>query len=241
MQKNILFIFSMHIVFSCGTKNESTLSLSDLNLTPQHQSVQLQKGELNISQGLNFTTNLLDSLSTNLREYLSQWVTFNKEEKTKLGLTIDKIYSSNKEVFSLSIDMQGVTIKANDFAGLFYGVQTLSQLLEFSSNNATSLPYIKVEDEPCSAYRGFMLDVSRHFFPFYFVKKQIYLMAHYKLNTFNWHLTNGPGWRLEIKQYPELTNIAAWRIHETLKEKWATSSRKYVEEGSENAYGGYYT
>lgn len=240
MQKNILLIISLFFVLSCGTEKES-LSSSDLNLTPQPQSVQLLKGELNIAQGLIFTTNLPDSLSTNLRDYLSEWMSFDEQSKTKLNLSIEEGLSKNNEGYLLSVDKHGVTIKATDFSGLFYGVQTLSQLLEFNSNNATTLPYIKIEDEPRFAYRGFMLDVSRHFFPLDFLKKQIDLMAHYKLNKFHWHLTDGAGWRLEIKQYPELTSIAAWRKEETWKEWWATSPRKYVEEGSENAYGGYFT
>lgn len=240
MQKTIILIFSLLFVFSCGTEKEY-LSPSELNLIPQPQSVHLLKGELNISKGVNFTTNLPDSLSANLQEYLNEWVTFDEAGKTKLELTIDEGFSSNKEAYSLSVDKHGVTIKAIDFAGLFYGVQTLSQLLEFNSNNATSLPYIKIEDLPRFAYRGFMLDVSRHFFPLDFLKKQIDMLSHYKLNTFHWHLTDGAGWRVEIKQYPELTNIAAWRIEETWKEWWATSPRKYVEERSENAYGGYFT
>ncbi len=241
MRKTILYLVSIIFLFSCGAEKGGKLCSADLNLTPQPQSVQLQKGELNISQGLTFTTNLPDSLSANLRDYLNEWVSFDEQSKTKLNLTIEEGFSDNKEGYLLSVNKQGVKIKASDFAGIFYGVQTLSQLLEYNSNNSTSLPYIEIVDEPRFAYRGFMLDVSRHFFPLDFLKKQIDMMAYYKLNTFHWHLTDGPGWRLEIKQYPELTNIAAWRTHETWKEWWATSPRKYVEEGSENAYGGYYT
>ena len=212
-----------------------------MNLTPHPQYVALKGGDLDLSKGLNFTTTINDSLSGDMREYLNEWITFDESTNAKLEFIIDSAFSSNKEGYLLVIDSRGVMIKASHFGGLFYGVQTLSQLLEFNSNSGASLPYIEIEDSPRFAYRGFMLDVSRHFFPLEFVKKQIDLMAHYKLNTFHWHLTDGPGWRLEIKQYPELTNMAAWRTHETWKEWWATSPRKYVKEGSPGAYGGYYT
>ncbi|HOE94491.1 MAG TPA: family 20 glycosylhydrolase, partial [Candidatus Cryptobacteroides sp.] len=137
----------------------------------------------------------------------------------------------------MSVNRDGVKINAVSEAGLFYAIQTLIQLVE---HNPDKLPYIEIEDSPRFAYRGMHLDVSRHFFSLDFLKKQIDLMAHYKLNRFHWHLTDGPGWRIEIKQYPDLTNIAAWRTHALWKEWWA-SGRQYTNEGETNAYGGYYT
>ena len=242
MHKTLLLFVVALFLLSCGIENSTTtISTSDLNLTPQPQLVKLNNGELNLTEGLQFTTNLPDSLTGDLKNYLSEWIKFDDNAKSTLDLIIDKDFSSNKEGYSLLIDKGGVIVKASDFAGVFYGVQTLSQLLEFNYNDGTVLPYINIEDEPRFPYRGFMLDVSRHFFPLDFIKKQIDLMAHYKLNTFHWHLTDGPGWRLEIKQYPKLTSIAAWRTHETWKEWWDTSPRKYVEEGSRDAHGGYYT
>lgn len=241
MRQSILLLVSLFFLLSCGAEKSSTVTSSNFNLTPHPQSVNLNGGQLEMSKGFKFTTNLTDSLSGDLKEYLNEWIVYDDQSKTKLELTINPDFSSNKEAYSLSIDKKGVTITASDFAGVFYGVQTLSQLLEYDSRDTKTLPYIQIDDEPRFAYRGFMLDVSRHFFPIDFLKKQIDLMAHYKLNTFHWHLTDGPGWRLEIKEYPELTSIAAWRTHETWKEWWATSPRKYVEEGSEGAYGGYYT
>ena len=202
MQNTLLLLVSVILFFSCGTEKSGTLSTADLNLIPQPQSVNLQNSDLDISNGLKFVTNLADSQSVALQEYLGEWISYNENGKTQLQLTIDETLPTSNEGYSLSVHKKGVTIKANNFAGIFYGVQTLSQLLEYNSNNATTLPYIDIEDEPRFAYRGFMLDVSRHFFPISFLKKQIDMMSHYKLNTFHWHLTDGPGWRLEKKQYP---------------------------------------
>ncbi|MDR1668081.1 MAG: family 20 glycosylhydrolase, partial [Bacteroidales bacterium] len=115
-------------------------------------------------------------------------------------------------------------------AGLFYGVQTLRQLI--SDEQAPSLPNVKIEDRPRFAYRGFMLDVGRYFFSVDYLKRYFDMMAHYKLNVFHWHLTEDCGWRIEIKKYPELTRKAAWR-----------SSTQITYEGGSNRipHGGYYT
>ena len=239
MHKSLLFLLSVLLLTSCVTEGPVKLSTSHLNLTPHPQHVSLKGGELAITNGFTFKTNVTDSSGKDLEGYLKEIITFNDAASSQIQLVVDPKFSS-KEGYLLLINGSGITIKASDYGGAFYAIQTLEQLLDYNSDNGTTLPYIEIEDQPRFLYRGFMLDVSRHFFPLDFVKKQIDLMAHYKLNTFHWHLTDGPGWRLEIKQYPELTNIGAWRTHETWKEWWA-SPRKYVKEGSKGAYGGYYT
>lgn len=102
------------------------------------------------------------------------------------------------------------------------------------------IPQVTIDDSPRFSYRGLHLDVSRHFMPLSFIKKYIDVMALYKFNVFHWHLTDGAGWRLEIKQYPELTQKAAWRTHASWKDWW-NNGRQYIEQGAPNAYGGYYT
>ena len=131
---------------------------------------------------------------------------------------------------------KGVEIHAKTGAGLFYGVQTLLQM----TKEANKVALGRIVDEPRFEYRGMMLDVSRHFFGLDFVKKQIDAMAYYKLNRLHIHLTDAAGWRIEIKKYPRLTNFAAWRTGKDWKEWW-NGDRKYVEEGSEGAVGGYFT
>ena len=102
------------------------------------------------------------------------------------------------------------------------------------------LPAGVITDEPRFAYRGFMMDVSRHFFDKEFIKKQMDALAYYKLNRLHLHLTDAAGWRIEIKKYPRLTEFAAWREFPTWKEWW-NNGRRYEEEGSKDAHGGYYT
>ena len=140
------------------------------------------------------------------------------------------------EGYVLTATKNGVEIQAKSGAGLFYGVQTLLQM----ATDANQIALGTITDEPRFEYRGMMLDVSRHFFGLDFVKKQIDAMAYYKLNRLHIHLTDAAGWRIEIKKYPRLTNFAAWRSGKTWKEWW-NGDRKYMEEGSEGAEGGYFT
>ncbi len=144
-----------------------------------------------------------------------------------------------QEAYRLRIAPNRVHLTAATPAGALRGMQTLLQLAGLQPDNR-QLPALELEDYPRFGYRGMHLDVSRHFYDLAFVKRYIDLMALYKINTFHWHLTDGPGWRLEIEKYPALTQQAAWRTHRTWKEWWA-SPRRYSREGDPNAYGGYYT
>jgi hexosaminidase len=130
----------------------------------------------------------------------------------------DGLSKLGNEGYRLSAAKNGVKIEAALPAGLFYGVQTLLQLLPAEVEDGAkpegvtwTIPLIKIEDRPRFLWRGAHLDVGRHFFPKEFIKKYIDLLAMYKLNMFHWHLTEDQGWRIEIKKYPRLTEIGAWR------------------------------
>lgn len=142
----------------------------------------------------------------------------------------------NPEQYCLTVTSKNILLEASTSTGLFYGLQTLFQLV----SEDKKIAQCTIIDEPRFAYRGLMLDVSRHFFGVDFIKKQIDAMARYKFNHLHLHLTDAAGWRIEIKRYPLLTQKAAWRTHPTWKEWW-NAERRYVEEGSDPAYGGYYT
>lgn len=143
------------------------------------------------------------------------------------------------EAYSLKVSDKTIQIQAVDRAGALHGLFTLLQLekLQWQSNQ---LPAVSIQDYPRFAYRGLMLDVSRNFFPPAYIKKLLDLMALYKLNNFHWHLTDGGGWRLEIKKYPLLTSKAAFRPEGT-QTAWSKAGRKYSKEGEPGSYGGYYT
>ena len=144
------------------------------------------------------------------------------------------------ESYTLSVTSQRIEIRATSGAGLFYGMQTLLQLMQPAGTGSYSVPSVEIEDTPRFAYRGLMLDVSRHFSTKEFIKKQIDALAYYKINRLHLHLTDAAGWRLEIKKYPLLTDFAAWRTDPTWK-KWWNGGRKYLRYDEPGASGGYYT
>lgn len=130
----------------------------------------------------------------------------------------------SKEGYRLVVSERGIDIAAGTDNGMFWAAQTLRQLVPRGKAPFVSIRAVTIEDEPEFSYRGHMLDVGRHFFPVEFIKKQIDLLSYYKINTFRWHLTEDQGWRIEIKKYPELTKVGAWRT-----------------EADGTRYGGYYT
>lgn len=144
------------------------------------------------------------------------------------------------ESYTLSVTPERIQIQATSGAGLFYGIQTLLQLSASSGAGVITVSAVEVQDTPRFAYRGLMLDVSRHFFTKEFVKKQIDALAYYKINRLHLHLTDAAGWRIEIKKYPLLTEFAAWRTDANWK-KWWNGDRKYVRFDEPGASGGYYT
>jgi hexosaminidase len=145
--------------------------------------------------------------------------------------------------YQLNVQPNGVLIKSNSPVGLYYGFQTLRQLLpveiertETVNGIAWTIPAASITDAPRFSYRGLHLDVGRHFFPVDFIKKYIDLLALHKMNVFHWHLTEDQGWRLEIKKYPKLAEVAAFR-DETLVGHLGNKERQY----DGQRYGGYYT
>ena len=149
------------------------------------------------------------------------------------------------EGYRLDVSRSRVAIRAYRAAGAFYGIETLRQLLPPAifrqaemAGVAWSVPGIAIEDLPRFAWRGVHLDVARHFMPKEFVKKLIDLAALHKLNRFHWHLTDDQGWRLEIKQYPRLTQVGAWRP-QTIIGRPDRDSTKWRFDGQ--PHGGFYT
>lgn len=152
--------------------------------------------------------------------------------------------TAHKDAYTLSIGEKEITITGTN-AGVFYGLQSLLQLLPVGqphtqtlskSTKTFALPTCVVEDYPRFGWRGMHLDVSRHFFPKEFVKKYIDYLALYKMNVFHWHLTDDQGWRLEIKKYPKLTSVGGYRKG-TLIGHYSEKPVRY----DSIRYGGYYT
>ncbi|HEU5049973.1 MAG TPA: family 20 glycosylhydrolase, partial [Gemmatimonadales bacterium] len=148
-----------------------------------------------------------------------------------ITLTLDASVR-HREGYRLEVTATGIRLAASREAGIFYGLETLRQLLAMAPD---SVPALTIDDAPRFSWRGAHLDVARHFFPVAFVKRYIDFLARYKLNTFHWHLTDDQGWRIEIRRYPRLTEVGAWR-KETIVGK---NFDPYI--GDSTPHGGFYT
>lgn len=180
--------------------------------------------------------NYLKALPVQLKEARMK----DRKQMLFLLITPKTLQLPSPESYTLSVTPQRIEIRATSGAGLFYGMQTLLQLMQPAGTGSYSVASVKIEDTPRFAYRGLMLDVSRHFSTKEFIKKQIDALAYYKINRLHLHLTDAAGWRLEIKKYPLLTDFAAWRTDPTWK-KWWNGGRKYLRYDEPGASGGYYT
>lgn len=162
-------------------------------------------------------------------------------KKTKEGApAVSYVLNDNlgAEAYALNVKKDGVTVEASDFNGFFYAIQTMKQMLPagiYGSAPAKGkwvLPCVSIMDSPRFAYRGLLLDCCRHFFPVDEVKKVINLMSIHKMNRLHWHLTEDQGWRIEIKKYPRLTEVGAWRNGTQIFRRGETDGVRY---------GGFYT
>jgi hexosaminidase len=166
-----------------------------------------------------------DKIATSTGYHLST----KKSSKDDISLILNKQpdTSLHDEGYTLKVTPSMVTITANKPAGIFYGLQTVLQLLppQIASvsevkNVSWAMPCVDIKDVPRFGWRGLMLDVSRHFFTKQQVEEYIDQMARYKYNTLHLHLADDQGWRIEIKSLPELTKVGAWRVKRT--GRWGT-------------------
>jgi hexosaminidase len=184
-----------------------------------------------------------DQIAAKLKTTTGRVVNLTKN-RSNIDLQIINDANLGTEGYTLDINEKGIQIKANANAGLFFGWQTVMQLLPsavysntLQANTNWTLPYVSIIDKPRFGWRGLMLDVSRHFFNKADVLTFIDDMARYKYNRFHWHLTDDQGWRIEIKSLPKLTSVGAWRPER--KGKWMNTPAPSINEPK--TYGGFYT
>lgn len=219
---------------SCSVQNEN--ADENPSIIPQPVSVILHPGIYHLKSPI--TINLPDSLQSvgNLfTDYVREIGYKIKPARNKhadVSFVLNPSLTLPDEGYKLNINRSGVTLEAVTEAGLFYGMQTLLQLMAVKGKNLTQL---EITDYPRFTYRGLHLDVGRHMFPPDFIKRYMDLMARFKFNRFHWHLTEDQGWRIEIKKYPRLQEVAAWR-DETIVGHAGKS-----DEYDGQRYGGYYT
>lgn len=236
--KSVLFSTLLLIGNSCSDRK-------GIDVIPMPRSVEYHSGNFTISPETKFYTNLSAESRQALTDYLEGTslgsVPFAESATGNNGIELNLCDSSivtGNEAYRIEIDKKGIRLSASTETGIFYGLQTLLQLLNNSDNK--TLPALTINDSPRFPYRGLHLDVSRHFFDKEFVKKQLDAMAYFKMNRLHWHLTDGAGWRIEIKKYPRLTSFAAWRPFDKLNDWWV-GGRTFCEKDDPRAVGGYYT
>lgn len=239
-----LLLLSVFISFFFTCKESTTITVYQNQIIPKPQKVNLHKGAfvLDTSVGISFEKDF--NISANfLKNYIESGSTISLSTSSKRSIKFIKDTSLiNPEAYKLNINPSEIVIKASTDQGAFYAVQTLRQLLppEFEngtfSQNETAIPCVTIEDAPQFSYRGMHLDVGRHMYSVDFIKKYIDAIAMLKMNTFHWHLTEDQGWRIEIKKYPKLQEVAAYR-NETLVGHYSDQPHQF--DGKK--YGGFYT
>ena len=192
-----------------------------INLTPAPKSITQTDGEYTLATGMTISTsNLSEDMTaevTKFVEALNAATGLNATTTTEAAanVTINTNADITAEGYNLTVTSNGVTIEAATPTGLYYAFQTFKKILPANvmagvlEEKAYTLPLVTIADEPRCEYRGFMLDVSRHFFTVDEVKRMLDVMSYYKLNKFHWHLTDDQGWRIEMPDYPRLQTVGA--------------------------------
>ncbi|MEN8193835.1 MAG: family 20 glycosylhydrolase, partial [Bacteroidota bacterium] len=242
--KHLIILFVLFLIIGCGRK-ESNLSIipeplevevkGDQFIFTENTKVLIDSDNPRVNDVVNYFVNQFNSVSGHSIKIINS-----SEKKNNLIIFTDKNLETSlgSEGYILESDKDKIVVSGTPH-GLFYGVQTLFQLLPKEiygnkkvENISWSIPSVEIKDKPRFKWRGMHLDVCRHMFPLTFIKKYIDYIAMHKLNTFHWHLTEDQGWRIEIKKYPRLTEIGAWRKGTQIEK---------TDQIDDQRYGGYYT
>ena len=224
---------------SCESPTKQMPYNQGINVIPKPLSLVQNEGSFKVTKSTKFYASTPEAktiatfFASKIESSTGYDLAISEEEVSSnaIALLIDNSLEVNDEGYTLDATDKLVSIKAKTAKGLFYGMQTLMQLLPAEIESTTvvngiawTLPCVTIKDEPRFAYRGIMLDPCRHFIPVENIKKQLDVLALFKINQFHWHLTEDQGWRIEIKKYPKLTEIGSKRI-----------------DGEGTEYGGFYT
>ena len=251
MRKKVL-LSAVFLLFAAAV----SMPVAAQNIIPQPENISLLKGQFKLNKGTKIVTNLTGRDFKVLNQYTSEVLkhplayaknpsqqgVFRLICKGTAKQAAQAMDSVRLQGYELEVTPKGITIQALTPTGLFYGLQTLRQL-----EKDGQVACVKVKDAPRFAYRGLMIDCSRHFWSKDEIKKQLDAMAYFKLDRFHWHLTDGGGWRMEVKKYPRLTEETAYRTESDWTKWWNRKNRQYSPDPVRlvcwkgmNIYGGYY-
>jgi hexosaminidase len=237
MKKLTLILSALALLGACAKPVPQ-----EFHVIPMPATVNLTEGTFNVKgAAVNFDENM-DEASTNaaLRFVASLEMATGKQCKlTAGGISFVQNPALSAEQYVIDITPKAVRVEASALNGFVYACETLKQMLPAAiyGDKAVKadwvLPCAHIEDQPRFAYRGMHLDPCRHFFSIEETKRYLDVMTAYKLNRFHWHLTEDQGWRMEVKSYPKLTEIGAWRNGTVIKKDWGSNDGI--------RYGGFYT
>ncbi len=240
---------------SCESPTKQIPYNQGINVIPKPLSLVQNEGSFKVTKSTKFYASTPEAktiatfFASKIESSTGYDLAISEEEVSSnaIALLIDNSLEVNDEGYTLDATDKLVSIKAKTAKGLFYGMQTLMQLLPAEIESTTvvngiawTLPCVTIKDEPRFAYRGIMLDPCRHFIPVENIKKQLDVLALFKINQFHWHLTEDQGWRIEIKKYPKLTEIGSKRVdgegteysgfytQEQIKEVVAYASERFI-------------
>ena len=250
--KTMLVLVLIAITASCQKSKEAKVfTTEDITVIPKPVALNLEQGSFEFTGKTTFVTTdasqkevtkvLIDKFKNAAGWTLS--ISEKAPENNFIQFTVDE--NLEKEAYKLEVNSSRVIISASGNAGFLYGIETLRQLLPVSiesesvvSNEQWQIPNLSITDNPRYKYRGLMLDVSRHFFEIDYLKKTIDRLAMLKMNVLHLHLVDDQGWRIEIKKYPKLTEVGAWRVDQEDKH-W--DGRDETSPDEKGTYGGFYT
>jgi len=242
---NVVFL-SFFLISSCNWNKKSPMS--QISVIPYPDSVKKTNEVFLLDNRTKIVIEEADySTMENMVKYLNTLfipaigarleVAELRSKQPHIYLRFNNTLNLGKEGYHLFINKKGILIESEAPNGIFYGIQTLSQILPAKrSQTAIEIMGVEIYDQPRFLWRGMHLDVSRHYMPVSFIKRYLDFLAMHKLNTFHWHLTDDQGWRIEIKQYPRLTEIGSWR-EETLIGHYRDQPHQF--DGIR--YGGFYS
>ena len=246
MKKRLSIIALISLLsFSCSNKYKEVVNTEqDYQIIPKPLKMELLTGKFLVDSNTKIVSSEVlknegEFLAGMLSAATGETVAFSSEGKGNIVLKLDDTIE-NEEGYALNVAFDKIEISGKNAKGVFYGIQTLRQLMPASMEagdgtlKELTIPSVAIKDNPRYKYRGMHLDVARHFFPVDFIKKYIDLIAMHKMNTFHWHLTEDQGWRIEIKKYPKLTEVGAWRNGTIVGHHPGT-------ENDQKKYGGFYT
>ncbi len=247
-RQKILLLLIFSILF-CGCTVRENIKDELIRIIPLPNYYQLKPGDFDIDEHTAIGIEVADSDMVALAEYFNTKfvrltgyrLPVKPSGKIRFDLTQDSTLGS--EGYHISVASDKIEIEANTYHGVFNGIQSLLQLIPLNTvrkskqKSLWEIGCIEIRDKPRFAWRGLMLDVSRHFFTKQEVMRYIDLMAEYKYNVFHWHLTDDQGWRVEIKSLPRLTSVGAWRAPR-VGNWWERTPQS---ESDSLSYGGFYT